>query len=138
MNKPLIVLAILTLFISSDVMSHGGRTNSAGCHNDKKNGGYHCHGTAAKSHTSSTYDSPTKTRPVVSSSSTSSVPINSELILQIQRYLNLLGYTAGQADGVLGTKTIQAIKAFQISTGEEANGLPTHSLLERLKRAANG
>jgi len=25
------------------VLAHSGRTNSAGCHNDKKNGGYHCH-----------------------------------------------------------------------------------------------
>jgi hypothetical protein len=138
MNKPMIVLAILALLISADAMSHGGRTNSAGCHNDKKNGGYHCHGTAAKSNTSSTYNSPPKTKPVTNASSTSSVTNNNELIIQIQRYLNLLGYKAGQADGVVGTQTTQAIKAFQISVGEEANGLPTHSLLERLKRAANG
>lgn len=26
------------------VEAHGGRTNAQGCHNDRKNGGYHCHG----------------------------------------------------------------------------------------------
>ena len=25
------------------VDSHSGRTNKSGCHNDRKNGGYHCH-----------------------------------------------------------------------------------------------
>jgi len=25
------------------IVSHSGRTNKAGCHNDRKNGGYHCH-----------------------------------------------------------------------------------------------
>ncbi|MGO1118261.1 YHYH domain-containing protein [Rhodovibrionaceae bacterium A322] len=24
-------------------VAHSGGTNSAGCHNDHKNGGYHCH-----------------------------------------------------------------------------------------------
>lgn len=138
MNKLMTVLAILALLISADAMSHGGRTNSAGCHNDKKNGGYHCHGTAAKSNTSSTYNSPSKTKPVVSSSSTLTVLNNSELIIKIQQYLNFLGYKAGQADGVLGAQTTQAIKAFQKNIGEETNGLPTHSLLESLKRAAKG
>lgn len=29
--------------ITSSTVDHSGRTNSAGCHNDNKNGGYHCH-----------------------------------------------------------------------------------------------
>ncbi|WP_040555011.1 peptidoglycan-binding domain-containing protein, partial [Rheinheimera sp. A13L] len=84
------------------------------------------------------YNSPAKTKPVASPSATSSVPNNRELILQIQRHLNLLGYAVGKVDGVVGTKTTQAIKGFQTSIGEEANGLPSHWLLERLKRAAKG
>jgi len=28
---------------SSSPVSHSGGTNSAGCHNDNINGGYHCH-----------------------------------------------------------------------------------------------
>jgi len=27
--------------------AHGGRTNSSGCHNNRKTGGYHCHGSRA-------------------------------------------------------------------------------------------
>lgn len=57
----LVVLAVLTvgvvvssedtiasIFTSNhdhkvDDVSHSGRTNSSGCHNDNINGGYHCH-----------------------------------------------------------------------------------------------
>lgn len=33
----------LTLLIPSILFSHGGGLNKDGCHNDRKNGGYHCH-----------------------------------------------------------------------------------------------
>lgn len=26
-----------------EIVNHSGGTNSSGCHNDRKNGGYHCH-----------------------------------------------------------------------------------------------
>lgn len=47
----------LFIFLSLSIISlssaaHSGRTNSEGCHNDRKNGGYHCHGTKTKSYTS--------------------------------------------------------------------------------------
>jgi hypothetical protein len=29
--------------------AHGGRTNATGCHNDRRSGGYHCHGAAPSS-----------------------------------------------------------------------------------------
>ena len=29
--------------VSGDTISHSGRTNSEGCHNDRKRGTYHCH-----------------------------------------------------------------------------------------------
>ena len=39
--------ALLALFISMSapgfLWSHGGGLNKDGCHNDRKNGGYHCH-----------------------------------------------------------------------------------------------
>ena len=34
---------LLTLSLSEAVWSHGGGLNKDGCHNDRKNGGYHCH-----------------------------------------------------------------------------------------------
>jgi hypothetical protein len=46
-KKSLIVLmfgvAIIFPLTENPVNAHGGRTNAAGCHNDRKNGGYHCH-----------------------------------------------------------------------------------------------
>jgi hypothetical protein len=36
-------LSLILVFISSVVLAHGGRTDRNGCHNDRKNGGYHCH-----------------------------------------------------------------------------------------------
>lgn len=46
-KKSLIALmfgvAIIFPLTENSVNAHGGRTNAAGCHNDRKNGGYHCH-----------------------------------------------------------------------------------------------
>lgn len=37
-------LLILSLIITSTfAYGHSGRTDSSGCHNDRINGGYHCH-----------------------------------------------------------------------------------------------
>ena len=37
-----VTLAVLAL-ASGAVAAHGGGLNAEGCHNDRKNGGYHCH-----------------------------------------------------------------------------------------------
>ena len=34
---------LLSGLTASSVKAHGGGLNSEGCHNDRKNGGYHCH-----------------------------------------------------------------------------------------------
>ena len=34
---------LLTLFFSTSLLAHSGRTNSEGCHNNRKTGDYHCH-----------------------------------------------------------------------------------------------
>lgn len=39
----LLLGVILSLFLFTCTFAHSGRTNSAGCHNDYINGGYHCH-----------------------------------------------------------------------------------------------
>jgi hypothetical protein len=41
-------LVILFLLISTIALSHSGRTNSKGCHNNKKTGSYHCHNSKPK------------------------------------------------------------------------------------------
>ena len=35
--------------------AHSGRTNSEGCHNDRSNGTYHCHGKKSYSNKNNTY-----------------------------------------------------------------------------------
>ncbi len=36
--------AVLSLCAPHAVWAHPGRTNSSGCHNNRRTGGYHCHG----------------------------------------------------------------------------------------------
>lgn len=43
--------------------------------------------------------------------------------LDIQRRLKLLGYDVGQLDGVMGTKTTKAIRAFQRASGLEPDAI---------------
>ncbi|WP_455853876.1 DUF1283 domain-containing protein [Pantoea endophytica] len=43
------ILVLLSTGAVNDANAHPGRTNSEGCHNDRKNGGYHCHGAKRKS-----------------------------------------------------------------------------------------
>ncbi|WP_306156142.1 YHYH domain-containing protein [Roseibium sp. MMSF_3247] len=37
------LIAVLFAFVSSTAFAHSGGTNSQGCHNNTKTGGYHCH-----------------------------------------------------------------------------------------------
>lgn len=41
-----VILALLAspIFYASVSLAHPGGLNGEGCHNDRKNGGYHCHG----------------------------------------------------------------------------------------------
>jgi hypothetical protein len=57
-----------------------------------------------------------------------------DLVLEIQRHLNRLGYGAGGEDGVMGRQTMQAIRRFQQDAGLVADGVPSGALLERLRQ----
>ncbi len=48
-NLFFIFCLIFFLSLSFSSFSHSGRTNSEGCHNVKKTGGYHCHGSRSSS-----------------------------------------------------------------------------------------
>ena len=50
-------LVLSILLISFNVFGHSGRTNSAGCHNDNINGGYHCHNGGSSFNSISSYSS---------------------------------------------------------------------------------
>jgi len=47
----MIRILMTTILLLSFLYSHGGRTNSQGCHN-QRGGSYHCHGQKAKKKTS--------------------------------------------------------------------------------------
>lgn len=53
-------------------------------------------------------------------------------IRNIQAILNKNGFDAGNPDGVMGAKTVTAIKAFQSSIGEEPNGQVSDKLVKEL------
>lgn len=55
-------------------------------------------------------------------------------IAEIQRLLNALDFDAGQADGIAGERTVQAIRDFQNAAGLDADGRPTRALLEELRQ----
>lgn len=52
-----------------------------------------------------------------------------EQLVQVQQQLNELGYNLGQADGVMGPKTRNAIREFQKEVGLSANGEVTEGTI---------
>lgn len=42
------IIVFLMLILLNVTFAHSGRTNAEGCHNDRKNGGYHCHNGGTK------------------------------------------------------------------------------------------
>ncbi|MFT6077105.1 MAG: hypothetical protein ACJA02_001160 [Myxococcota bacterium] len=46
--KKILTITILFCLSSNASFAHGGRTDSDGCHNDRKNSEYHCHNKAEK------------------------------------------------------------------------------------------
>lgn len=38
------MIFIIALFLVPPLFAHGGGLDASGCHNDRKRGGYHCHG----------------------------------------------------------------------------------------------
>jgi peptidoglycan hydrolase-like protein with peptidoglycan-binding domain len=64
-----------------------------------------------------------------------------EAVLDAQTALNKLGYDAGVPDGALGSRTIEAIRAFKTAEGlvseEQSGGRMTQALMDTLYRKAN-
>ncbi len=55
-------------------------------------------------------------------------------VAEIQRELNRLGYDAGPVDGLMGTRSRNAIRQYQADTGITQNGYATSDLLKRLRQ----
>ncbi len=54
----------------------------------------------------------------------------------LQSGLNALGYEAGRADGIMGSRTRRALQRFQSAQGLVADGYPTPELVARVMSAA--
>jgi tetratricopeptide (TPR) repeat protein len=62
--------------------------------------------------------------------------IGSPQIAEAQRLLTGLGLNAGAADGKVGPRTIEMVRAYQLAVGEPDTGTLTMGLLESMRRAA--
>lgn len=61
----------------------------------------------------------------------------SQLVSDIQTMLDALGYDVGLIDGLYGTQTRVAIKAFEREAGLPETGLATEEILAKMRKAAN-
>jgi hypothetical protein len=57
-----------------------------------------------------------------------------QLVAEVQRELNRLGYEAGPVDGLMGTRSRNAIRDYQGTVGLAQDGQPTAALLARLRQ----
>lgn len=62
--------------------------------------------------------------------------LNRDETLELQTLLNSLGFDAGEPDGLFGSKTRGAVRAFQVDQGLLADGFPTSVLLNQLRQRA--
>jgi membrane-bound lytic murein transglycosylase B len=57
-------------------------------------------------------------------------------IMEMQALLNQLGHDVGSPDGVIGTRTREGVRDFQISNSLPPDGFPSYELLESLRTTA--
>jgi hypothetical protein len=72
--------------------------------------------------------------PIVATWPTQDRPLNRVERVELQLWLIERGFYAGAADGILGSRTIEAIKSFQSASGLSADGYPSSRLLAALRR----
>ena len=114
------LVVILLMSFPLLVLAHSGRTDSNGGHYNRKTGEYHYHnGGSSRSGGSSSYSY--------------SQPADVVSIQKVQIRLTELGYDPGPADGIKGSKTINAIKQFQRDNGLSADGVVGNQTRAALK-----
>ena len=62
--------------------------------------------------------------------------LNRDETLELQTLLNSLGYNSGTPDGLFGSGTRRAVRAFQADQHLSADGFPTTDLLDRVRARA--
>ena len=61
------------------------------------------------------------------------LPLSRDQRVEMQEILQSLGFDVGGVDGILGTKTRDAVRTFQKARGMPADGHPSHTLLNRMR-----
>ncbi len=61
-----------------------------------------------------------------------------KLVAEVQRLLKKMGYDIGAVDGIMGDRTANAIRLFQLQSRMQVNGRPSMEVLERLRAATQG
>ncbi|GEM_PF-2635795 len=62
------------------------------------------------------------------------MPQGKALVKEVQRLLKRIGYDVGPVDGIMGNRTANAIRLFQLQSRLPVNGTPDHALLQRLRQ----
>lgn len=114
-KKIILFMMMSSLILQSTVTSaHSGRTDSSGGHHDYKNasglGSYHYH------HGYGPHLHPNGSCPYQTSSGSrtgSKLNKSQQEIKKYQKMLNKLGYTCGTPDGLVGSKSKNAVRKFQ-------------------------
>ena len=65
-------------------------------------------------------------------------PMSRAEVLEMQRILLSLGFEVGEPDGVVGSRTREALRGFQKSAGLPPDGYPTPEILGKLRQARGG
>lgn len=118
-RKNSLVFILFSCVVANYSMAHSGGTDSSGGHYNRKTGGYHNHNSGYSSPSVPANPKPKRkeAQPLAGYKYLSDKGIkacrNSSLVTQTQESLNVLGYSAGEADGKCGKNTRNAIRTFQ-------------------------
>ena len=130
-------MSVVALLAASSLLGHGGGLNKDGCHNDRSNGTYHCHGGGSSSRSSPSSSAP---KPLALSqpqrlSSTQMQASSSAATVEVaQNLLVALGYDISTVDGTNGPQTQQALRHFQADRRIFQSGTVNDQTLIELSR----
>jgi hypothetical protein len=132
----IVVQSAITAFFAPPAWSHGGGLDANGCHNDRKNGGYHCHRgnsnpATARPRRSQAYENPSSGSGAPESSNARSMETKDKIELA-EKLLFRLGYDVDEPDGIQDEKTTKAVLLFQQSMGLPESGIITFRLIDAL------
>ncbi len=71
--------------------------------------------------------------PIINMPENEERPMSRELVTELQTLLNAQGVDAGEPDGILGSRTRAAVRAYQEQANLPTDGYPSFELLEQLR-----